>query len=98
MELVRYVALNPVRAGMVDKPGEWPWSSFNAMAGHIIAPPWLTVDAVLADIAKRYPNRNEAMVAAYQTGEYSYAVIAEYFGVHFSTVGRIIRKSRKMQQ
>lgn len=25
---LRYVELNPVRAGMVDKPGDYPWSSY----------------------------------------------------------------------
>jgi len=24
LELARYVVLNPVRAGMVDAPGQWP--------------------------------------------------------------------------
>ena len=27
---MRYVELNPVRAGLVDKPGEYPWSSAKA--------------------------------------------------------------------
>ena len=27
---VRYTELNPVRAGMCDTPGEWPWSSYRA--------------------------------------------------------------------
>jgi putative transposase len=27
---VRYVELNPVRAGICDTPGEWPWSSYRA--------------------------------------------------------------------
>jgi REP element-mobilizing transposase RayT len=31
LELSRYVVLNPVRAGMVKKPADWPWSSFGAM-------------------------------------------------------------------
>jgi putative transposase len=26
----RYVVLNPVRAGVVDDPGAWPWSSYTA--------------------------------------------------------------------
>lgn len=26
----RYIELNPVRAGMVEKPGDYPWSSFRA--------------------------------------------------------------------
>jgi putative transposase len=27
---MRYIELNPVRAGMVDNPGQYPWSSFRA--------------------------------------------------------------------
>ena len=27
---LRYVELSPVRAGLVDKPGDWPWSSARA--------------------------------------------------------------------
>ena len=26
LELVRYIHLNPVRAGLVKRPGDWPWS------------------------------------------------------------------------
>ena len=25
----RYIALNPVRAGLCADPGEWPWSSYD---------------------------------------------------------------------
>ena len=28
LELARYLALNPVRAGLCDRPGEWRWSSY----------------------------------------------------------------------
>ncbi len=28
-----YTVLNPVRAGVVDRPDEWPWSSYRATAG-----------------------------------------------------------------
>lgn len=42
-ELVRYVVLNPVRAGMHEQPGEWPWSSYRATAGHVPAPGFLDV-------------------------------------------------------
>ena len=27
-EVLRYIALNPVRAGLCEHPSEWPWSSF----------------------------------------------------------------------
>ncbi len=47
LELCRYIALNPVRAGMTDTPEDWPWSSFSAISGHAAAPGWLASDAVL---------------------------------------------------
>lgn len=53
LELSRYVVLNPVRAGMVKKPGAWLWSSYRASMGLEPAPPWLAVDGLLAQFAKR---------------------------------------------
>ena len=48
MESIRYVVLNPVRAGLVRSPGEWKWSSYRATSGAVTAPSWLTTDWVLA--------------------------------------------------
>lgn len=48
LELGRYIALNPVRAGLVRAAGEWPWSSFRGTAGMDPSPPWLTTDALLS--------------------------------------------------
>ncbi len=42
-------------------------------------------------ITARYPERNAAIVAAYATGAYSYRELAEHFGIHLATVGRIVR-------
>jgi putative transposase len=47
LEVVRYVILNPVRAGMVTAAGQWPWSSYCAVIGRTPHPAWLTVDEVL---------------------------------------------------
>jgi transposase-like protein len=47
----------------------------------------------LSEIASASPNRNAAIVAAYETGTYSYRSIAEHFGIHVATVGRIVRQS-----
>ncbi len=33
LEVSRYIVLNPVRAGAVERPGDWPWSSYRATAG-----------------------------------------------------------------
>jgi REP element-mobilizing transposase RayT len=38
-----YVVLNPVRAGMVVHPGDWPWSSYRATIGAEPVPPYLDV-------------------------------------------------------
>jgi len=166
LELARYVVLNPVRAGMVNNPADWPWSSYRASAGLEPAAPWLAVDGLLAQFsgqrsraqtryaqfvaegikavspwsglkgqvflgdeqfvqrmqscmragvrddvqipaAQRRPppaslpeiergaeNRNAAIIAAYATGAYSYQQIADYFGIHFTTVGNIVRRGR----
>jgi len=44
----RYIVLNPVRAGFVTHPGQWPWSSYAATAGERPVPAFLRVDWVLA--------------------------------------------------
>lgn len=162
LELTRYVVLNPVRAGIAKKPSDWPWSSYRASVGLTPPAPWLAVDGLLAQFAKRRSlaqqryaqfvaegikaaspwsnlkgqvflgddqfvlrmqaylqsgkddvqipiaqrrppppplaeiernsqDRNAAIVAAYATGGYSYQQLADYFGVHFTTVGKIVR-------
>ncbi len=51
LALCRYVVLNPVRAGMVAKAQDWPWSSYGATAGIAPAPGWLQADWVLRSFA-----------------------------------------------
>jgi putative transposase len=48
LEVVRYVVLNPVRAGMVSHPCDFQWSSFPASAGLCAVPEWLAADNVRA--------------------------------------------------
>ncbi len=47
LELSRYVVLNPVRAGIVERPSEWKWSSYASTAGIKGVPQHLTVDWIL---------------------------------------------------
>ncbi|WP_321370435.1 transposase [uncultured Desulfuromusa sp.] len=51
-ELSRYLHLNPVRAGMVDKPDEHPWSSYQAYIGKTATPQWLRRDFILGYFGK----------------------------------------------
>jgi REP element-mobilizing transposase RayT len=44
--VVRYIALNPVRGGLVEDPAQWPWSSYRATAGLEDPPPFLSLDRV----------------------------------------------------
>ncbi len=43
LQTVRYVVMNPVRAGLVGHPGEWQWSSYAATAGLEPPPRFLCV-------------------------------------------------------
>ncbi len=165
LELSRYIVQKPVRAGIVDDPADWSWSSYRATAGLERSPPWLTTEAVLAGFGRRKgearkayrrfvqegiggesiwsdlnrqvflgddrfvermqcklgderedvqipgaqrrrpppsleqlsrqaESRDAAIVAAYATGGYSYSEIGAFFGLHFATVGRIVRKAK----
>jgi len=46
LELTRYIALNPSRAGLCDVPEEWLWSSYAATAGALPAPRLLDTRAL----------------------------------------------------
>jgi REP element-mobilizing transposase RayT len=52
LELVAYIHLNPVRAGMTASPGDHPWSSHRAYLGKEIIP-WLTTELVLSMFGNR---------------------------------------------
>jgi len=47
LELVRYIRMNPVRAGMAKMPDAYRWSSHHAYLGKEFLP-WLTTDEVLS--------------------------------------------------
>ncbi len=47
MELSRYIHLNPVRAGIVKKPEDYPWSSYAAYVKPRQAEEWLKVNQIL---------------------------------------------------
>ncbi len=66
LELIRYIHLNPVRAGMVNHAVDHAWSSHRAYLG-LETLPWLETDWVLGQFAKRIKTcrrRYEAFVQA----------------------------------
>jgi hypothetical protein len=53
-ELSRYIHLNPVRAGIVDKPETYDWgSSYQYFIGREKAPEWLVMDFILGYFGKK---------------------------------------------
>jgi putative transposase len=42
LELCRYLALNPVRAGLCLRAEDWPWSSYSALLSLRAPPPFLS--------------------------------------------------------
>lgn len=55
------MVLNPVRAGMVERPEEYRWSSFRATVGLDAAPAWLTTEWLL----KQFSDDPRRAVARY---------------------------------
>ncbi len=47
LQVTRYIHRNPVEAGWVERPEDWPWSSYHGYLDRLAAPPWLRTDAVL---------------------------------------------------
>ncbi len=48
LELSRYIVLNPVRAGLVRAPEDWPWSSYRATVGQSPSPSYFNAAWLLA--------------------------------------------------
>ncbi|MBM3341006.1 MAG: transposase [Betaproteobacteria bacterium] len=161
LELARYVVLNPLRAKLVRRLENWPWSSYLATCGQAPKPAWLQVDYLLsrfgsrrADAIAKYVTfvhegarlpsvwsalqgqiylgsdkfvkkmqalvdkkptvaeiplkqrralkraladferaheRDEAIALAYLSGHHTMAAVADHFGVHYTTVSRLVR-------
>jgi putative transposase len=43
----RYIAMNPVEAGLCGHPADWPWTSYRATAGLETPPPFLAFRELL---------------------------------------------------
>ena len=52
-ELSRYIHLNPVRAGAITRPQDYPWSSYQYYSGDKKEPEWLKVAFILGFFGKR---------------------------------------------
>jgi REP element-mobilizing transposase RayT len=94
-EVCRYIVLNPVRAGLVSPPRDWPWSSFRATAGEAPVPGFLTVDWLL-DLSgapsHAAAGRDARSVAAVRDHGYAMREVADFLGRHYVTVSRALAR------
>ncbi|MEX2517366.1 MAG: transposase [Gammaproteobacteria bacterium] len=52
----------------------------------------------LADYRKTCEQRDEAIIAAYQSGQYTQKEIASEFGLHYSSISKIVKKQEMMKR
>ncbi len=58
-ELSRYIVLNPVRAGMKNRPEQWKWSSYNKTVGFAAGSDCLTTEWLLRLFGKNRKTAQE---------------------------------------
>ena len=51
IEMTRYIHLNPVRAGIVDRPEDYQWSSYRGYVEKRLRFPWVRYKSVLQEIS-----------------------------------------------
>ena len=54
-----------------------------------------TIANSIAEYENQSTTRDDAIIEAYASGAYSYQALAEHFGLHFTTIGRIVRQRAK---
>ncbi len=92
LELARYVVLNPVRAGMVSSPGEWPWSSWAEMMGRKAVPDWLETGWLLQQFSKEMQRAREGYEDFVRAGVGLPSVWGELTGQIYLGSEQFIRK------
>lgn len=91
-ELARYVVLNPLRAGMVTRLGEWPWSSYPATCGQTAPPAWLQTDWILGQFGSQRAEAISGYVAFVHAGARLPSVWAQLQGEIFLGSAAFVQK------
>jgi len=68
LELIRYIVLNPVRAGVVSSAAEWPWSSHRYVLGKLPAPKWLNMDWLLSCFGQSHTEALDSYIRFVEAG------------------------------
>lgn len=68
LELIRYIALNPVRSGLVERPECWRWGSYRALVGLDPPEPYLTPSWVLEQFHQTPAEAQRQLAAFVRSG------------------------------
>ena len=71
LELCRYIVLNPVAAGMVTLPEQWPWSSYRQTVSGARRVEFLACDWILAQFSSNNAQARQAYAQFVEEGAYS---------------------------
>jgi len=74
----RYIHRNPVEAGLVAHPWEWPWSSARAYLGLARPPTWLRTDPILEMFGPNEPRQAYRDFLAAKIDEATRATYAQW--------------------
>jgi putative transposase len=77
LTLCRYVVMNPVRAGLVERPETWRWSSYRATMGLCPCPSFLSIDSTLRLFGEDDQATLRARFADYVLGDQDEESIAD---------------------
>jgi REP element-mobilizing transposase RayT len=76
LTLSRYVVMNPVRAGLVEHPRQWQWSSYRATVGEILSPSFVAVNSTLS-LFGADSSENQQRFAQFVTTESNDAAVVD---------------------
>jgi hypothetical protein len=97
LQLSYYIHRNPLRAGIVQRLIDYPWSSYPAYAYDRRSPDWLKTDLLLAQFGPKNTrrisksdmiNRDILLYHLWQSGRFSNSEIGSQVGLTISSVSR----------
>lgn len=62
LEAIRYLALNPVKAGICREPAQWRWSGYGALVGLAPEQSWLVLSEIREILGGPLPEQARAFV------------------------------------
>lgn len=89
LQLSRYIHLNPVKAGLVEHPHQWKWSSYGAFVGLKPSSKFLEIDWLSSQFSRNKERQKDIIM------QYTYQDIECNWDPEVHTIGKIVLGSRE---